>query len=837
MGVDRPANADREVLAKRKHFLRPESLGGLRLEERFSEETALSGTWALASEPVSVGDLYDDRVVRRRAGPGLNFAERYAADSDYKDVVTTHLRAIIDRNPAAMTANPIFGKLWRAVSGDRSNPARDELTQLFGRRAEQAVDADERARLKAWLEESYNYTDEIMERIRGVAEVEQFPCVYLDPTQDFTPGPADGEDGRAPDKFTRDDLLAIGRSCDYRVLRRLGRVLTRLTYVEKPQDLPQHIRAAGIDVVPRIPLALAQNEYERAFWRVLLHLVLPGTMLARRPAALLAALSLRIGIRRLRDVADAELLGYRKFWNTLDIPETWSLGCLSLLLDADDDFRRRIDERETRPELPSLLLDEDKRLFKTLVGYKMLELNLQATLTAKMGWTQNKTKMNLGPQVVCRKCGYPRSVTVMSEGNVCGLCADDNGCGCAACTKPDGHEATLRAHVRKDNDESSQGTWVECRVPACRAQYVVYNPARLNVPPKCFYCLRAGASGPARVLAIECRKCLNRVAYPEEYRPADLNPAAWECVACVSGRETIGDVEVTPKGLAEENGRDWLLTVRDNVLPEPLDGRSLYHTASASNLAALPDNLTILPEPTSSALTISGKTIHNTAALKASLRTWVLSRLTQSGDCTLCFSPTRKSDLRPACGRAGCRQLICEPCRAAWYGLNAPGRLVNIAALGCPFCRRMPAPGMVSRFGTARMGDARVAVGEAGQWIHAWCAGCGFARRYAERACEAAVSAGVRDWRCESCAEARTGEPLAEDGVTDRREDLGTGNPRTCPGCGVMTEKMMGCDHIACPCGVHWCYACGEEESLDDIYEHMAERHGGLRDEDDDIYL
>lgn len=30
-----------------------------------------------------------------------------------------------------------------------------------------------------------------------------------------------------------------------------------------------------------------------------------------------------------------------------------------------------------------------------------------------------------------------------------------------------------------------------------------------------------------------------------------------------------------------------------------------------------------------------------------------------------------------------------------------------------------------------------------------------------------------------------------------------------CPGCGVATEKVSGCDHIQCSlCGVHWCYFC-----------------------------
>ena len=51
--------------------------------------------------------------------------------------------------------------------------------------------------------------------------------------------------------------------------------------------------------------------------------------------------------------------------------------------------------------------------------------------------------------------------------------------------------------------------------------------------------------------------------YPE-YRPTGLNPAMWECVACVSGGETIVDRETTPQNLIAENGRDWLLVVKED---------------------------------------------------------------------------------------------------------------------------------------------------------------------------------------------------------------------------------------------------------------------------------
>lgn len=32
---------------------------------------------------------------------------------------------------------------------------------------------------------------------------------------------------------------------------------------------------------------------------------------------------------------------------------------------------------------------------------------------------------------------------------------------------------------------------------------------------------------------------------------------------------------------------------------------------------------------------------------------------------------------------------------------------------------------------------------------------------------------------------------------------------RACPGCTRRTERIDGCNHISCPCGTQWCYACG----------------------------
>ena len=64
---------------------------------------------------------------------------------------------------------------------------------------------------------------------------------------------------------------------------------------------------------------------------------------------------------------------------------------------------------------------------------------------------------------------------------------------------------------------------------------------------------------------------------------------------------------------------------------------------------------------------------------------------------------------------------------------------------------------------------------------------------------------------------------------------------KMCPGCGIMTEKSSGCNHMTCTvCNGHWCFECGEASTYKDIYSHMSRVHGGygieVVDEDEDEY-
>ncbi|BDD54445.1 hypothetical protein MPDQ_007536 [Monascus purpureus] len=763
--------------------------------------------------------------------PLADFAMAYSTDATYRQLVVKHLKRIIDNDVRAIALNPVFGSLWRIFCKDRQNNSRHEVINAFSVQVDRIADAGDRTAMKGWLEASYDYTQEVLDIIARVPEDNRFPCVCLDPTLSFSHADArqldDNEDddtNKPISQFTRKELLEIGRSCDSKILRRLSRVLTRLTYIESEADMPEHLAMTGNEEIPKIPTILATDQFDHKFWEVLLHLVVPGTFLSARPAALLAALGLKLGIAPLFHAAERKMLSFRDKWNNIKTPENWNVSCLSLLLDADSAYRSRLEESgslsqdgQAPANLSTLIKPSDRKLFEHLIAYRVLELNMDSQLTARIGWKPAKTSVPVGFLVTCRSCQYPRSVTIMGPNKQCGICLS---------TEPEVREKVKHIRVSRDDTEATHAAWVECGVATCRAQYVVYNPEALKTNSKCHYCRNDNdRNHPNRAPWVECQRCLNRIIWPEEYRPFAFDQSSFVCVHCVSGVETIQDMEITAKELCTENGPKWL--IYDSRKPDtiPFINHSLFGTISAIGTDSFVSQMHIFPTADAS-LKLQGKPILNTLSLISNLKDRVSRRETARTHCSLCFSTFHPTALNPACGRRGCKQRICKDCLSSWYGLNEPGTIINTAALSCPFCRRLPSGRTLAKYGMGvyAVGNLVDAVRDKGTWIYAWCETCSFARQFMERVCARGTPTDVSNWTCEICR--------AEQERLDNRRVQGI---KPCPGCGTMTEKISGCGHIQCTvegCKKHWCYFCGNAFDSDSIYVHMNRVHNGIYDED-----
>jgi hypothetical protein len=115
----------------------------------------------------------------KKATPVQDFAKRYTLNDRYKKAAVEHLRKLIQDDVSAISLNPVFGSLWRTVCDDRANEARNELITAFGLAVDRIAWVEEKSRMKAWLEESYDYTAEVLDTIESVPRQQRFPCVCL----------------------------------------------------------------------------------------------------------------------------------------------------------------------------------------------------------------------------------------------------------------------------------------------------------------------------------------------------------------------------------------------------------------------------------------------------------------------------------------------------------------------------------------------------------------------------------------------------------------------------------------------------------------------------------
>ncbi|KAJ5115012.1 hypothetical protein NUU61_000771 [Penicillium alfredii] len=808
------------------------------------------------------------RYLPKKNTPVEEFSKRWNEDEDYKEIAVKHLMKIIHDDIRAIALNPVFGTLWRAVCNDRNYFRRDEIVLAFTQSLNRMGHAGEKAKMKAWLEESYDFTEEIQSIIDNIPAMERFPCVFLDPTLDFSSSNNDSRNKEDDEKpmfdLTRAELLEIGRFCNADILRRLSRILTRLTVVNSADEMPEHIQHASAKPVPRIPLALALEKHNRQFWKILFHVIVPGTRLSARPAALVAALSLRLGIAPFTDAAEGEMLAFKDKWNDASTPENWTIGCLTLLIDADEAYQKQQQysasgETTVVEKLKVLVNSGDRVLFERLVAFKMLELNLDTPLKARVSWTPNKAVASIGPLATCRSCQYPRSVTIMGDSGKCGACLATDYVNAAQ------KENRIQTRVSQNTTTASEATWVECGVHSCRAQYVVYAADALNVRAKCYYCRRQSKlkdtkQTPVPAPVVECKRCLNRMIWPRPYRPSRFNESDFICPPCTSGCDPATEIELTARKIAAENTLAWLVRDTQNTDAKPFQNRSLFQTISAMGVDGFLSRIGLFPSEKAT-LSHSGKPIHNAASLITTLQDIVHDRKTSQVDCSLCFSAFRAGTLNPACGRRGCFQQICNTCLASWYGLNAAGSIINTAALACPFCRRLPTPRTLAKYGmgihaVCNLADA---VRDQGTLIYAWCGDCCTAKEYMERSCARGAPPEIRHWTCTECveeverqrleherqlaeqalADARAAQDLRRQEEAERRRRIADESAaawrisrlKPCPGCGTLTEKISGCGHVVCTvrrCKTHWCYFCGNPFSKDRIYEHMDRDHRGL---------
>ena len=781
------------------------TLPGLRaVEGGFGALADEAAAWAEGAQLLPFGPVAEGPVGGARlalpgfaGGGGGRLEARYAEDAAFRETVHDVLERVLRPGAVeAITYNAAFGALWRAVCRARDCPRRQRLVDLMGAAVSGvAEEGGARAAVRGFLEASYDRTAEVQEELAAVPEGARYPALVCD------------EAGAV----TRQELLELGRSCAAPVLARAARLLAGLRVVE----------AGPLPPGAHVPLSLPA---ERVF-ALLPHLLAEGAVFSRRPAAvtaLLAAASCAPG-QPLRAKALELLEELRGRWIDPAAPESLAPEFVRLVL-----------------RVPEALTDAERARFEHLRRLAGLAANAATTLEARTGYTSHKTSRP-DAKPPCARCARPRSFTLLSPEGVCGVCEDGE-------VAPEGCD-----------ERPDASCWCECR--GCGAHYAVARPHLLNVAPKCHYC-RAPSLGPPPTA--ECRLCRNRflcrLPAPPGAEADGQGRRAFVCPPCAAAGAPVTEARAaTVREYVEENGAGC---VGVDAPPGPaaaaLFGRSLYRLCADGDAPRACEPVAAGGDHTGA--TLGGRAVLDRAEVEAALRGWVESGRAEEGACALCCEGVRKSALLPACGRTAraCGAAACRACLDAWYGQARPGALCYAAHLLCPFCKRPPAAKALMRHNRAACllkgrGAAALAALDPTQH-HAWCRACYELRPAAPRACGGGGDLpAIAGFVCRRCAadhaagacgaEQSAGAQQAPlDRAMPQHPAASSGSPlrvvggatpatpaRFCPACGVATEKTSGCDHIACPCGAHWCWRCSAaSETEDGVYRHMMRAHGGF---------
>ncbi|KAJ7761206.1 hypothetical protein DFH07DRAFT_815739 [Mycena maculata] len=730
-----------------------------------------SGSAGVPLLPITRAPLKSSQIpIAPLTARSFNLAKRFADPSEtgYRDLVYNSFTDIIHSNVAALTYNPIFALLWRTACKENSTRKTD-LVNLFSKFVGKVTEPAKKAALRQWLDESFDQTEEIEGIIARHCPDGSGPRVYLDFDADV--------------QLTRTELLEVSRSCYAPVLKKIAAVFTHLKLVEPDVTLAPHQRS--------IPLSLPS----RHLFRIIPHLIVPGTLWPHRAATLTAVVSIITAVPFLKEPATELVAAAKGKWLDLDVPENISFDCARFLVSAPEGV---------------VLTKRERQVYEAMRRYKLLELNLDAVLVVKVPWTPSKTRGPGDMKAECKKCLIRRSITIMSNQrrDVCGFCVT-------------GELAPTRVAARYPGVDEGESCWVECSTKECRAQYVVEDVPALKIRPRCYYC-RNGISCPW----FECSVCSNRIIVPVAFRtPKDRK--GYTCPGCSNPQWASNSIvaeESMARTLIAQNGAEWLGFTNKGVL----DGKSAFKLIQAFGYSVFPDAISN-KSPT---ITLNKKKVQETDQIIAQIEDRVGRGEVALTPCALCFEEMPRTKLVPACGRTGCSQLVDDGCLHEWYGHNKAGKLLNMMQLTCPFCRRTPTVKCLTRFNPqavslcglqAAMSDRR--------FFYAWCIDCGFAKPLYERmACSEEGIPQVDEFRCEECRHpprvlgTKPAKPLPPD-RSQMWKEIRSIRIRQCPNpeCRIPIEKIDGCNYVICACGTHLCFACGEkiESPI-----HMYEKHG-----------
>lgn len=682
----------------------------------------------------------------------------FKTSEEYKNLVFSVFdRIMSSERVMSFTYNTLFGKLWRSICDCRKDPRRESLVVKLSV-AVTSVPENDREILQEFLDLSYDKTVEINEILRDCGNEGPF---YV----------SDHEEN-----LTRKIIYEVGLSCAPSVLTSISKILRGLRISNQKPTEGSKMTYIPVNLEPKMK------------FRLLPHLMCPGTMFTKRLSLIMAAIS-KISRSVLQEDAIKCLNEYRGSWIDFTLPENNSLDFARLMMKVSAEA----------------LTEEEIKYFKALIQVGSFKKSKNRELIVEVSYSSDKTKRP-DYKSKCKTCHQWRSMSLLFKGT------------CAMCV----------TYLEEENpDQDEKMSWMcECR--KCLVHYSVHKIEKLSCRPKCHFC-RLDQVAPY----IECKECRNKFLCQNGEIKDDFI-----CAVCdLNGSRVVENKNVTVMEYVRNNGAGFIGMEIEKV-NEFFDSASRLSKTTPEERLNFVRNFSDITEDDLSnhkiPIGLSFKKVWNVNDLQNQV--YEIFRKPKMGHCVICFLDVPENKLTLVCGnkKNGCSAMSCRPCLTAWYNQLSPGSICHPAQLFCPCCKNPPFSKIVRQYNRMLCTLMDVVDVEAfdPSYIYAWCIGCYKIKEAMQREC-GGPNPVIVDFKCNDCIES-----MQNDDAQFKK----------CPSCNVMTERIGGCGHIDCQntfittddklqvCDTHWCWYCGRRSTYNDIYKHLSIVHGGFFLDDDDEY-
>lgn len=714
----------------------------------------------------------------------LACGSRLRNDAPFCDHVFQEMRAVIGGpNPAAVATSPVLSIMWRELCKMRGDPRREELIASFKSVASRAAGAT-KAALDTFLAESYNCVHEVEAALAAFQEKGPSTGLVV-----FSP---DGTDLQCQAMV---QLLASGTKGATATIRAMLARFNILT------DVPVPGIASGCVPVNTLPVNTLPLQWgARQIVPHLLHCIVPGTLLTRRYAAILCLHILECE-SVLRPLALEYLAGVKGKWinwrrkgesDPPDVPDNFKLNFLTLL---------------HRQETVACTAEEAAEVARLLALHRVFAV-LRNEVQVKVVDAKSIDGYFASHMRPCDRCHNATPLSLILADGVCAYCFE----GETPHYVPQSELQVYQVRCANCHAVYARCPHGECpEVTDCQGGAYNFDRAR----NKCHACRKPGR--PRSVC--KCSACGLDIV---QYFQVDQGLPGGKCGQCTqaqAGRLSTSTIPMLPHHVFDQSQLWWTLAAFVGIAstsPTPHAVLSSTSVAEAALWTQSTDTPGVMQVPR---LVTTKEVVNAEDILQTLVEQCTGEQEVPRTECAICMADIDSGTPMPVCGRSGCHQRACRDCLVQWYDAkNKPGELIYDRALRCTFCARAPAAKVLRAVapGIVRLVQSFFALPPDPAMQYVWCCGCGQPQPWAERTCMAQGDhTAVTGYKCESCTSG-VGTPAALEG-------------KTCPGCHTPTQKSGGCNHMACPCGQHWCWECGHgAANSEECYKHMWDQHGRI---------